>query len=105
MSITPVKFVLPPLETPLLHGSAQISQGSASASSGGFGNILEKALGSLKDVHGQSGQLIQDYAAGGEVDVSEIMVAMEKTSLSTELAVQIRNKFVESYQEIMRMSM
>lgn len=102
MSITPVKFVLPPLETPLLHGSAQMSQGSAS---GGFGDILTQALGSLKSVHGQSGQLIQDYAAGGEVDVSEIMVAMEKTSLSTELAVQIRNKFVESYQEIMRMQM
>ena len=49
--------------------------------------------------------MVSDYASGGDVDVSELMVAMEKTSLSTELAVQIRNKVVESYQEIMRMQM
>lgn len=102
MSIQPVKFVLPPLETPLLKGSAEISE---SSSSGSFGNILGQAMSNLKNVHNQSGQLVQSYAAGGEVDVSEVMVAMEKTSLSTELAVQIRNKFVESYQEIMRMQM
>ena len=101
MTIDPIKFVLPPLETPLLKGSAEITE----KPSGGFGDILGQAMSSLKSVHSQSGHLVQDYAAGGETDISEIMVAMEKTSLSTELAVQIRNKFVESYQEIMRMSM
>jgi flagellar hook-basal body complex protein FliE len=44
-----------------------------------------------------------NYAAGGDVDVADVMVTMEKATMATELAVQIRNKFIDGYQEIIRM--
>jgi flagellar hook-basal body complex protein FliE len=105
MSIDPVNFSLPAIETPLLKGSAEFSEGLGSSKSGSFGEILGKAMGNLRDVHTHAAKLTEEYASGGDVDISEVMVASEKASIATELAVQIRNKFVDSYNEIMRMQM
>lgn len=104
MAIDPIQFTLPSLETPLLKGSAEFSEGSTSGSNS-FGDILGKAMTNLRDVHNHAAELTQEYAAGGDVDISEVMVASEKAAITTELAVQIRNKFVDSYNEIMRMQM
>jgi flagellar hook-basal body complex protein FliE len=99
MSIDPIQFTLPPFEAPLLKGS--ISHNVKEAPS--FANSLTKAMNNLRDVHNKSNTLIEEYAAGGSVDISEVMVAMEKTAMSTELALQIRNRIVEGYQEIIKM--
>lgn len=98
----PIKLDLQRLEieTPLLKASAQFNEGEEVDS---FTETLDKAMDNLKDTHKQSEKLMQDYASGKEVDISEVMLAMEKTSMTTELAMQIRNKLVEGYQEIVKM--
>ncbi|MBJ8499441.1 flagellar hook-basal body complex protein FliE [Acinetobacter oleivorans] len=46
---------------------------------------------------------VMKYAAGENIAVHDVMVAMENAKLSFQFAVQVRNKLVESYQEITRM--
>ena len=68
-----------------------------------FAQALEK---SLREVDGRlkyASQAQQDVAAGGNTSVHEAMVAGQKANLSMRLALQVRNKAMEAYQEIMRM--
>ena len=68
-----------------------------------FTETLGKAMDNLKETHEQSSKMMQAYASGEDVDISEVMIAMEKTAMTTELAMQIRNKLVEGYQEIIKL--
>jgi len=100
MSIDPIQFNLPAFETPLLKGGVTHNEQQGGNS---FANSLSTAMNNLRDVHNQSNSLVQQYAAGGAIDVSEVMVAMEKTSMATDLAIQIRNKLLDGYQEVIKM--
>jgi flagellar hook-basal body complex protein FliE len=48
-------------------------------------------------------QTVQNFAVGKEDNLHQVMISVEKAKLSFELAVQVRNKLLEGYQEIMRM--
>lgn len=74
------------------------------ASPGGdFGETITQALEAVSNAEFDANALAQDVAMGGETSVQQLMVAMTKASLSVDLLVQVRNKAVEAYQEIMRM--
>lgn len=68
-----------------------------------FGETLSTAMDNLKALHVKSNSLIQSYASGQSSDLTEVMMSIEKTTMATELAMQIRNKLFEGYQEIMRL--
>lgn len=98
----PIKLDLNELkiDTTLLKGRAEFNEKDVDS----FTETLEKAMDNLKDTHTKSEKLMADYASGKEdIDVSEVMLAVEKTSMTTELAMQLRNKLVEGYQEIIKM--
>jgi flagellar hook-basal body complex protein FliE len=103
MDITPIAFNLPPLETPLLKGGISYNEQGSGLKNTGFGDMLAHAMNNLKDVHDQAEVKMANYAAGGDVDVADVMITMEKASMATDLAIQIRNKFLDGYQEIIRM--
>lgn len=103
MDITPIAFNLPPLEAPLLKGGISYSEQGSGLKGTNFGDMLTNAMNNLKDIHDQAEVKMANYAAGGDVDVADVMITMEKASMATELAIQIRNKFIDGYQEIIRM--
>jgi flagellar hook-basal body complex protein FliE len=74
-----------------------------SAGEAGFGDTFGQAVKSLdalqKEADAQSARL----AAGESVEVHDVMLAYDRASLTMQLAVQVRNKLVEAYQDIMRM--
>lgn len=45
----------------------------------------------------------QEAAYGGDVDLHDVMIAAEKASVALQLGLQVRNKLVEAYQDVMRM--
>ena len=51
----------------------------------------------------QSDTLTEKLALGKEVDLHEVMIASQKASVTMQLTLEIRNKAVEAYQEMMRM--
>lgn len=77
---------------------------AAAAGGAGFADLLGKAIGSLQAVSDNADAKVAALAAGEDVELHDVMLALEAESLATSLAVQVRNKAVEAYQEIFRMN-
>ena len=60
-------------------------------------------VGNVNQLQQNADQSIQGLATGQSKGLHEVMIAVEKASISFQLLNQVRNKAVEAYQEIMRM--
>lgn len=69
----------------------------------GFGNLLGDLLGQVRQSQEQVGAVQQQVVAGQAPDLARVVLASEQATLSLELAIQMRNKVLEVYQDIMRM--
>lgn len=88
-------------------GSLSANKNSDSSAAGGvsFGDFLNNALNEVNNSQ-KTAELAQEQLATGEInDVHSVMIAAEKANLALELTVQVRNKVLDAYQEIMRMQM
>ncbi|MBI4212871.1 MAG: flagellar hook-basal body complex protein FliE [Chloroflexi bacterium] len=70
---------------------------------GDFVGMLQQALGQLNELAQTADAAASQAATGEDVDLHEVMLAMESAGLGFQLALQVRNKLVEAYQEIIRM--
>ena len=77
---------------------------AAATGGAGFADLLGRAVSSLQAVSDNADAQVKALAAGEDVELHDVMLALEAESLTTSLAVQIRNKAVEAYQEIFRMN-
>ncbi len=68
-----------------------------------FGEILSHALNDVNKLQLNAQQTSVDLAAGKVQDISEAVIATEKATIALQLTMQVRNKVVDAYQEIMRM--
>ena len=57
----------------------------------------------MSALQNQSSKVTQAYEAGEEVDVTKVMMAREKSSLAFEATMQIRNKLLSAYKDIISM--
>lgn len=69
-----------------------------------FANSLKEAIASVNSQQIQSDTMTQKLINGGDVDLHEVMIASQKASITLNATMEVRNKAVEAYQEIMRMS-
>ncbi|MCC6729235.1 MAG: flagellar hook-basal body complex protein FliE [Chthonomonadales bacterium] len=67
-----------------------------------FGEFLGEALGGVNAAQSNSASMVQRFASGERLDIHDVMIAMEQASTAMALTVQVRNKLVEAYQEVMR---
>lgn len=79
------------------------STGLSSPQEAGFGDALQKLIGAVDDTAGQANQAV-GRMLDGTGDVHEAMIAMQRAEHMLQLTVQIRNKLVQAYQDVMRMS-
>lgn len=68
-----------------------------------FGKFLTEALEQVNDLQQKSEQASSDLATGKIEDISQVVIAAEKAAVALQLTIQVRNKMLESYQEMMRM--
>jgi len=87
-----------PFESP-----AAYSPGGAQKTLEDFREMLCNAIDTVSDLQGNANELVQQLATGRTRDLHEVMIAVEEVNLALQLTMQIRNKIVEAYQEIMRM--
>jgi len=72
--------------------------------SGEFQELLKGYMDEVNNLQLRAEELDRQLAAGTLENIHEATIAAEKAALALELTIQIRNKVVEAYQEIMRMS-
>ncbi len=69
-----------------------------------FSQLLSRSLNQVNSVQQEASQTAEAFELGQDgVDIPQVMVALEKASLSFEAMKQVRNKLVSAYQEIMSM--
>ncbi|MDZ5473486.1 flagellar hook-basal body complex protein FliE [Bacillus sp. 31A1R] len=68
-----------------------------------FASVLKNSIEKVNDAQFQSDQLTNKLAKGGNVDLHEVMIASQKASVTLQATIEIRNKVIEAYQEVMRM--
>ncbi|GAA0815601.1 flagellar hook-basal body complex protein FliE [Colwellia sp. D2M02] len=78
--------------------------GQPNQSTSNFGNMLTDALKNVNDLQKDAGAKKMAFEMGdSNVTLAQVMVASSKSGIALDATVQIRNKFVEAYKEIMSM--
>jgi flagellar hook-basal body complex protein FliE len=70
---------------------------------GGFGDALRSALDSVNAKQSEAEQLGVQYQTGEVTDVAKVVLARQEAGIAFEGALQVRNKLLSAYQDIMRM--
>ncbi|MBL9167228.1 MAG: flagellar hook-basal body complex protein FliE [Verrucomicrobiales bacterium] len=78
-------------------------QPPAAKGSGDFGNVLGQMVQEVQAKQAQASAAMTGVLAGDGVPLHEAVLASEEASVAFQLMVEVRNKLLESYQELMRM--
>lgn len=70
-----------------------------------FSQVMQNAVGQVNELQKSSGEMKTAFEMGDpNVNLVDVMIASQKASVAFEATLQVRNKMVEAYQEVMRMS-
>ncbi len=69
----------------------------------GFGEYLTESLKKVGELQQDADAAVAQIAQGGETGIQEAMVAIEKADVSFKLMMEVRQKILDAYQEVMRM--
>ena len=75
----------------------------AQASAAPFGGVLQSLIEQSSALETQASQTVTGLLSGQGVDIHDAMIATEKADMAFELALQVRNKAVGAYQQMMAM--
>ena len=70
-----------------------------------MGNSFVNGLNSVDAQRKAAEEAKQIFATGGDISVHEVMIAAQKASLSTQMAIQIRNRILNTYTELSQMQL
>jgi flagellar hook-basal body complex protein FliE len=80
--------------------SSQTSENSGAE----FGELLKQSIDHVNSAQKEASELRSAFERGeGDMDLAQVMIAAQKSSLSFEAMVQVRNKLVEAYKDVMNM--
>ena len=98
--MTPPISSIAPIAMPSIAPAAGAAQ-----SSGEFQNILSTAIDSIQSLQNQASDSVQKFLTGENEELHTTVLATQKADLAFQLGLQVRNKVVDAYQEIMKMQM
>ena len=70
-----------------------------------FASVLKKSIEEINTTQQESAVMTQKLVLGENVDIHNVMITSQKASITLQAAMEIRNKAIEAYQEMMRMNM
>lgn len=92
-----------------MRAMAEVAKGGAVNPAGqsetaDFSAMLKNSINKVNETQKAAGELSTAFSVGDpSVDISEVMIAMQKASISFQAMVQVRNKLVNAYEDIMNM--
>jgi flagellar hook-basal body complex protein FliE len=70
-----------------------------------FSEMFNNAVNKVNDVQQHAGELTKQFEMGNpDIDVTDVMINLQKASVSFQAMTQVRNRLVSAYQEVMNMS-
>ncbi|MBX9813650.1 MAG: flagellar hook-basal body complex protein FliE [Sphingomonas sp.] len=102
-SIAPIGAPPPPLALTL--GAVPVTPPASQAASTGFGAMMMNGLRGIDARVADANQLVRAFAVDDSIPVHQVTLALEQARLSVELAMQVRQRLVESYRELMNMQL
>jgi flagellar hook-basal body complex protein FliE len=72
---------------------------------GEFQALLEGTIDKLQSIHNDAADAVQKFLSGENEELHTAVLTAEKAEIAFDLGLQVRNKVVQAYQEIMRMQM
>lgn len=70
---------------------------------GGFADTLRNTIEQVSATQDRSSAITQAYERGEVTDIAQVMLARQESGVAFEATLQVRNKLLSAYQEIMRM--
>jgi flagellar hook-basal body complex protein FliE len=98
-TVNPLGFP-PPI---IINKPAEIKPLPAEPKGPSFGEVLENAIKEVSDIQKEAGEEARKLMTGEVKDIHTVMIAAQKAEISFQMMMQVRNKLVNAYQEIMRM--
>ena len=98
MTNMPIRGDLMPPISDIQSGSGKVREGD-----GSFGKIFKDKIGEINKLQLDADSAIAKVELSDSGSIHEAIIAMEKASISFKTMLQVRNKILEAYQEVMRM--
>ena len=85
-------------------GNATLGENTSAGNSVDFSAVLKNSLDQVNNTQQHAAKLARDFELGApEANLTEAMITMQKASISFQYTLQVRNKLVAAYQDIMNM--
>ena len=92
-------LLIQPKTGPTLH---QAADKTTDKKTGGFSEYVKQAFKNVNDMEANANHAVEEMTTG-QTGIHETMIALQKADISLRLLLQVRNKALEAYREIMRM--
>jgi len=86
-----------------LGAGASPAEAQGTKSTGGFGDALKSALTEVTSAQAQSTAMSEAYERGEVTDIAAVMLSRQQASIGFEATMQVRNKLLSAYKDIMSM--
>ena len=98
--ILPISAILPAMAS---HAAPGAGASGASGSSSPFGSVLSQAIQQVESYQSNADASINRFLSGEGEEIHKVALATQQADLSFQLFMQIRNKVVTAYQQVMQM--
>lgn len=81
------------------------SAGKTSEAKTSFSDVINDAINQVNNLQVESSQMTDDFLTGKSDNIHSVIIAGSKADLALQMTLQVRNKVMEAYKEIMNMQM
>ena len=104
MSDIDISQAISQLQAMAAAAQGQVAPKADAGNAGEFGAMLKSAIDNVNDIQQQAGKISDSFEKGDpQTDLTEVMVALQKAKISFQAMVEVRNKLVVAYQDVMNM--
>jgi len=96
-------MITPVTPVPLMNLPEPAQIDPSGSKTGGFQSVLQGIIGHVENSQTQAQQSVENFLTGGNEELHSVALASQRAELEFDLFLQVRNKVVSAYQEVMRM--
>ena len=85
--------------------SPELSAAAPAPGQGAFEAVLADAVGRVEQFRRDAGQSVEAFLSGEDEDLHRVITQVQRAELAFEMFLEVRNKVVQAYQEVMRMQL